>query len=235
MFMKFKDYDPDIVRAGMMGPNPMMLAEELTLGMDLRPGMIVLDLGCGKALSSIFLAKEFGVTVYAVDSSANTYEIFETVRKLGLDSVIYPIHGDAMTLPCKEVFDAMICINAYHNFGVDFGYFSACIAPKMKLGAQIGVAIPGLAAKYYNSLTEDKKAFYDSGAMPAFITAARWHDIIGASEELEITSCIEMTCTNDAWTDWIRASSPVANNETIESRIDPKVAFIAIRGSKTHG
>ena len=37
--MKFKDYDPDIVRAGMMGPNPMMLAEELTLGIDLRPGM----------------------------------------------------------------------------------------------------------------------------------------------------------------------------------------------------
>ena len=33
----------------------------------LEPGMRVLDLGCGKGLSSIFLAKEFGVQVWAAD------------------------------------------------------------------------------------------------------------------------------------------------------------------------
>ena len=29
--------------------------------MELEPGMRVLDMGCGKAISSIFLAKEFDV------------------------------------------------------------------------------------------------------------------------------------------------------------------------------
>jgi ubiquinone/menaquinone biosynthesis C-methylase UbiE len=41
-----------------MGPNPLWLTEWLCELMDLRPGMRVLDLGCGRAPSSIFLAFE---------------------------------------------------------------------------------------------------------------------------------------------------------------------------------
>jgi phosphoglycerol transferase MdoB-like AlkP superfamily enzyme len=41
--------------------------EELCENLDLRPGMKVLDMGCGKGLTSIFLAKEYGVTVFAND------------------------------------------------------------------------------------------------------------------------------------------------------------------------
>ena len=33
----------------------------------LRPGMRVLDLGCGRAASSVFLQREFGVQVWATD------------------------------------------------------------------------------------------------------------------------------------------------------------------------
>jgi cyclopropane fatty-acyl-phospholipid synthase-like methyltransferase len=50
-----------------MGPNPVWQAESLTELLRLEPGMRVLDLGCGAALSSIFLAKEFGVEVWATD------------------------------------------------------------------------------------------------------------------------------------------------------------------------
>lgn len=50
-----------------MGPNVLWLAEALSQMMDLRPGMRVLDMGCGKAISSIFLAKEFGLEVWATD------------------------------------------------------------------------------------------------------------------------------------------------------------------------
>ena len=41
--------------------------------------MRVLDLGCGKGLTSIFIAKEFDVEVYAVDlwlSATENYERF---------------------------------------------------------------------------------------------------------------------------------------------------------------
>ncbi|MEZ5227484.1 MAG: hypothetical protein R2710_12635 [Acidimicrobiales bacterium] len=46
-----------------MGPNALWLTEALTEVMTIEPGMKVLDLGCGKAMSSIFLAKEFGAQV----------------------------------------------------------------------------------------------------------------------------------------------------------------------------
>ena len=42
-----------------MGPNVFWLAEALSQVMDLQPGMRVLDMGCGKAISSIFLARDF--------------------------------------------------------------------------------------------------------------------------------------------------------------------------------
>jgi len=60
-------YDPAWMYEYKMGCQCLWLAESLSRAMALGPGMRVLDLGCGKALSSIFLAKEFGATVYATD------------------------------------------------------------------------------------------------------------------------------------------------------------------------
>jgi hypothetical protein len=57
-------YDPHWLIANVMGPHVLWLAEWLSQRLELTPGMRVLDLGCGKALSSIFLAKEFGVSVW---------------------------------------------------------------------------------------------------------------------------------------------------------------------------
>ena len=36
---------------------------------NIRPGMRVLDLGCGTAISSIFLAKEFGLQAWAAETT----------------------------------------------------------------------------------------------------------------------------------------------------------------------
>jgi hypothetical protein len=44
-------------------PNVLWLAEWASEVVPLHSGMRVLDLGCGKATSSIFLAKEFGTTL----------------------------------------------------------------------------------------------------------------------------------------------------------------------------
>ncbi len=55
-FPRAASYDPDWVLENLMGPNVLWLAESLSQVMDLQPGMRVLDMGCGKAVSSIFLA-----------------------------------------------------------------------------------------------------------------------------------------------------------------------------------
>ena len=60
-------YDPEWMLENLMGPNAVWMAESLCQVMSLQPNMRVLDMGCGKAISSIFLAKEFGVQVWATD------------------------------------------------------------------------------------------------------------------------------------------------------------------------
>lgn len=48
-----------------MGPSPLWLVDSLSQHLQLEPGMRALDLGCGSAITSIFLAREFRVRVFA--------------------------------------------------------------------------------------------------------------------------------------------------------------------------
>ena len=50
-----------------MGPNPVKLEEELLINHKIPDGAVVCDLGSGQGLTSVFLAKEYGFTVYAAD------------------------------------------------------------------------------------------------------------------------------------------------------------------------
>ena len=59
--------------------------EWLTDALDLRPGIRVLDLGCGRACSSIFLRREFGVQVWAVDLWFSASANFQRIRDAEVD------------------------------------------------------------------------------------------------------------------------------------------------------
>lgn len=109
-FPRASTYDPDWIIANQMGPNVLWLTEFLCEAMDLRPGMRVLDLGCGKAISSIFLAREFGVQVWATDLWISATENAQRIRAAQLDDRVFPIHADARALPfADEFFDAIVC------------------------------------------------------------------------------------------------------------------------------
>jgi ubiquinone/menaquinone biosynthesis C-methylase UbiE len=63
-FPRASGYHPDWVLAcASGGANSLWLTEWLSEVINLQPGMRVLDLGCGRATSSIFLHREFGVQV----------------------------------------------------------------------------------------------------------------------------------------------------------------------------
>ena len=66
-----------------MGPNAMWLMESLCSAVYLEAGMRVMDLGCGRAVSSIFLAREFGVEVWATDLWIPPTENWERARVPG--------------------------------------------------------------------------------------------------------------------------------------------------------
>jgi cyclopropane fatty-acyl-phospholipid synthase-like methyltransferase len=100
-----------VIASASGGANALWLTEWLAESMDLRPGMRVLDLGCGLAASSIFLCREFGVQVWAVDLWFSASENWQRVRDAGVEKSVFPIHADARALPfAAEFFDAVVCI-----------------------------------------------------------------------------------------------------------------------------
>src|SRR5687767_10253176 len=101
-----------------MGPNALWLVEWLTERMDLRPGMRVLDLGCGRARTSVFLAKEYGVQVVATDLWVQPSENWPDIVEAGCADRILPLHAEARDLKFAHgYFDAVVSVDAYHYFG----------------------------------------------------------------------------------------------------------------------
>ncbi|WP_242927819.1 SAM-dependent methyltransferase [Pontibacter vulgaris] len=139
VFPKASQYDPKWVRKHSMGENVLFNLESLTKSLKLEPGMRVLDLGCGKAISSIFLAKEFGVTVWAVDEAISASANYERILEEGCQDKVIPLEIDARSLPfAEEYFDAVIVVDSYTYFGTDEKYLPF-IARFIKPGGHIAI------------------------------------------------------------------------------------------------
>src|SRR5713226_5993202 len=112
-FPRSSQYHPEWVLASASGgANSLWMTEWLTTALDLRPGMRVLDLGCGRASSSIFLHREFDVQVWATDLWFSASENIQRIRDAGVQDDVFLIHADARSLPfVEEFFDAIVCID----------------------------------------------------------------------------------------------------------------------------
>jgi cyclopropane fatty-acyl-phospholipid synthase-like methyltransferase len=131
-------YDLDWVIANQMGPNPLWLIEELTRHLEIEPGMSVLDLGCGTAITSVFLAREFGAQVWATDLWVTASANLRRIEDAGVADLVFPIHAEAHALPFADgFFDAIVSVDAYHYFGTDdtyLGYITRFLRDRGKIG-----------------------------------------------------------------------------------------------------
>jgi len=123
--------------------------------------MRILDLGCGKAASSIFLAKEFDVTVWAADLWIKPDRKLAADRSAGLSDRVLPLRAEAHTLPFAEgYFDVIFSFDAYHYFGTDdlyVGYISKFI----RLGGRLCIAVPGLAQELPEGPPESLRPYWE--------------------------------------------------------------------------
>lgn len=173
----YKKYGKFFEENKMLGPNAMWLIEILCEKMDLKPGMRVLDMGCGKGLTSIFLAKEFGVTVFANDLWISPTDNYHRFVEMGVDDKVFPIRAEAHALPYAEnYFDAAISIDAYHYFGTDEIYLPNYYSKLVKKGGQFGIVSPGLTREFSNGLPEAMKAHWESD-MYCFHSAEWWREL----------------------------------------------------------
>src|SRR6478672_383710 len=139
-FPRATSYDPAWVQQHSMGENVLFNLESLTEKMQLKPGMRVLDLGCGKAISSVFLATEFKVQVWAVDPAVPATENLARITEARVADKVFPLEADARALPfAEEYFDAVIVVDSYTYFGTDEKYLPY-ICKFLKPGGTIAIA-----------------------------------------------------------------------------------------------
>jgi SAM-dependent methyltransferase len=102
-----------------MAPGGLYLAARMCRGLELTMGDRVLDLGCGRGDSSVFLARMFGARVAAADLWVSPAELAAKFDRRGVGDVVMPLQLDARSpLPfADEYFDAVFCMQAFYAFG----------------------------------------------------------------------------------------------------------------------
>ena len=125
-------YDPEWIYENKMGCQCLWLVESLSQIMTLKPGMRILDMGCGNALTSIFLAKEFGVTVFANNFfdavvCINSFQFYGTADNYLSDYMAHLIKPDGqfglvVWGPDKE-FTGKVPADIGEKWWPDFYYF----------------------------------------------------------------------------------------------------------------
>lgn len=193
-------YDPMWVTRHQMGPNVLWLTEALTDVMPIEPGMKVLDLGCGKALSSVFLAREFGARVWATDLWIPASENQERIVQAGLTDLITPIHAEAHTLPfAAGFFDAIVSLDAYQYFGTAdlyLGYLLDFLAP----GGRVGAVMPATTRDLGEEIPPTLEPFWESEFV-CFHPAAWWRTHWAKTRKV-IVDRADMI--EDGWMDWLQ-------------------------------
>ena len=160
-FPRASGYHPEWVLAGVSGAaNPLWMTEWLAEALDLRSGMRVLDLGCGRALSSVFLRREFGVQVWATDLWFSASENLQRIRDAGVEDGVFPIHADARSLPFADgFFDAVVSIDSFVYYGTDDLYLNY-LARFVKPGGPIGIAGAGLMREMEGPIPEHLREWW---------------------------------------------------------------------------
>ena len=215
-FPRASQYDPEWVLASVSGgANPLWLTEWLAEAMELQPGMRVLDLGCGRAASSIFLRCEFGVQVWATDLWFNVSENHQRIRDAGVEDGVFPIHADARQLPyATEFFDAVVSIDSFPYYGTDDLYLHY-LARFLKPGGRLGIAGVGLRQEVGDEIPSHLREWWNQDEPWCLHSAAWWHRHWARTGILEIEVADTLAEGSRVWLEWLHAAFP---ENTVEIR-----------------
>ena len=213
LFPRASRYHPDwVIASASGGASSLWLAEWLSEVVDLRPGMRVLDLGCGMAAQSIFLAREFGVQVWAADLWFSASENQQRIRDAGVEDRVTAVHADARALPFDtDFFDAILCIDSFPYFATDDHYLSY-LARFAKPNGLLALAGACMLQEIEGDVPEHLAAWWDPGVW-SLHSPAWWR------RHWEKTGFVTVECADampDGWKRWLDWQYVICPGNTVE-------------------
>ena len=231
-YVKSKKYQsPELLRK-IMGPNPVKLEEELLLHHQIPAGALVCDLGSGQGLTSVFLAREYGFHVYAVDLWSDPEENRAFFRQMGLtESQVTPVKADATALPFeKNFFDAVVSTDSYNYFGRDPHYLDEKLLPFVKRGGFIYITVPGMKKDCHDHLPPELLLSWTPEQLDYIHDAQYWGEILSACKDARLISIKEMESNEEVWQDWLLQENEYAigDRKSMEAGGGKYLNFISI-------
>lgn len=220
----------------MMGPNCLRLLDEILQEYPLQytSDNLVLDLGCGSGVTSLFIAKETGATVYANDLWISKEANHKRFVQWNMQDKLIPVHEDAANLHFdKEMFDALISIDSYHYFAGKEGFFVNNILPYIKKGGIVLIVIPGIKNEYDGRSEELLTPWLKTEAY-MLQSASFWKRTLGTHEDIEDIKTWEMSLFELPWQEWFDTKHEFALNDKkyFENIIKPFTTFVGIMVKK---
>lgn len=203
-------YDADWLLSLNMGPNPLWLLEDLLRGVPVTESMRVLDLGCGRGASSVFLAREFGAEVWAVDLWIDAARREEVFRDAEVAEAVHAVTADVRNLPFdNDFFDLIVSIDAWEYFGTD-DHLLPAVLRVLRAGGQVGFATPAMRRdpRELDAIPEHIRAVVGWEAL-AWHTAAWWE------QQWRLGGLVDGIIARlqaEGWSDWLRWERAVLEN-----------------------
>ena len=230
-YIKTEKYNNELINQKIMGPNPLKLEEELMNDNKTKAGSVVMDLGSGQGITSVFLAKEYGFKVYAADLWSEPGENQKFFEQMGLSKEkIVAVKADATDLPFeKEFFDAVVCTDSYNYFGRDEKYLDEKLLPYVKKEGYIYIAIPGMKKDCHDNIPKELLLSWTPEQLDYIHDIAYWKNIISKSKDSEMISISEMESNEECWNDWLKCDNEYAKNDkkSIDALSGKYLNFIA--------
>ena len=231
-YSKSEKYNSPALQAKIIRPNPVKLEKKLLLNHHIPEGAVVCDLGSGQGLTSVFLAKEYGFTVYAADLWSDPEENRRFFDEMGLSrEQIIPVKADAADLPFEmEFFDAVVSTDSYNYFGRDPRYLDEKLLPFVKSGGYLYIAIPGMKKDLHDALPPELLLSWTPEQLDYLHDADYWRKITGQCRGAEVLSVQEMESNEEVWADWLKQENEyaVGDRKAMEAGGGKYLNFIAI-------
>ncbi len=233
-FPRSAQYNPEwVIASASGGAHSLWMTEWLSTALDLRPGMRVLDLGCGRASSSIFLRREFGVQVWATDLWFSASENAQRIRDAGVDEGVFPIHADARSLPfANDFFDAVVCVDSIPYFGTDDLYLNY-LARFVKSSGQVGIVGAGLVQEIDQPFPEHLREWWTPDLW-CLHSASWWRRHWERTGILNIERADTMPDGWKLWLQWHRLVAPDNHVEikTVEADAGKYLGYVRVVGRR---
>ncbi|MFA4987866.1 MAG: methyltransferase domain-containing protein [Candidatus Brocadiia bacterium] len=207
-YPELRGYSRADVYKGNMGPGGLYLATQMARSLRLAKGQRVLDLGCGRGATSVFLAKQYGVSVVAVDLWTSATKLYQRFQQHGTEDRIFPLNLDFTTkLPfAYDYFDAVFCMDSVHLYGGAPGFWGNLL-PHLKKRGRLCIGGPCFNSEFSFEAIQESPAVHDDGSnlwskeFSRYHPPQWWADLIQQTGQMAVQKSQELADGIIYWED----------------------------------